>query len=98
MAARRPGYWSLLMVLAAIGLGGYFAFAALQGSFGLLRRVQVDAEIAALRLERDALAAEAARMANLTRRLSDDYLDLDLLDERTRDVLGYLRADEILIR
>ena len=34
---------------------------------------------------------------NLTRRLSDDYLDLDLLDERARDVLGLLRADEIVI-
>jgi len=98
MAMRRPGYWSLLGVLAAIGLGGYFTFAALQGSFGLLRRVQVDAEIALLQAERDALAAEAARMANLTRRLSDEFLDLDLLDERARDMLGYLRADEILIR
>jgi cell division protein FtsB len=37
-------------------------------------------------------------MQNLTLRLSDDYLDLDLLDEQARDVLGYLRADEIVIR
>ena len=37
-------------------------------------------------------------MNNLTRRLSDEYLDIDLLDERVRDVLGYLRADEIVIR
>ena len=37
-------------------------------------------------------------MQNLTRRLSDDYLDLDLLDERAREVLGLLRADEILLR
>ncbi len=27
-------------------------------------------------------------MQNLTRRLSDDYLDLDLLDERAREVLA----------
>ena len=37
-------------------------------------------------------------MRNLTRRLSDDYLDLDLLDERARDVLGLVRADELIIR
>jgi cell division protein FtsB len=84
--------------MAALVAGGYFAFAAMQGSFGMLRRVQVDAEIVALTAERDALSAEAVRMANLTRRLSDSYLDLDLLDERARDVLGYLRADEVLIR
>ena len=42
--------------------------------------------------------ADVTRMQNLTRRLSDDYLDLDLLDERAREVLGLLRADEILLR
>ena len=44
------------------------------------------------------LEAQIAEIENLTRRLSDDYLDLDLLDERARDVLGLLRADEIVIR
>ena len=37
-------------------------------------------------------------MENRTRRLSDQFLDLDLLDEQARDVLGYIRADEIVIR
>jgi cell division protein FtsB len=36
-------------------------------------------------------------MENLTHRLSDTYLDLDLLDERARNVLGLVRADEIVI-
>jgi cell division protein FtsB len=38
------------------------------------------------------------RMENLTHRLSDSYLDLDLLDQQARDVLGMIRADEIVIR
>lgn len=82
----------------AFVLGTYFTFAALQGNYGMFRRVQIDAEIASLTAERDALKAEAARMANLTNRLSDDYLDLDLLDERAREVLGTVRPDEIVIR
>ena len=36
-------------------------------------------------------------MQNLTHRLSDEYLDLDLLDERAREVLGLIRSDEIII-
>ena len=36
-------------------------------------------------------------MEILTRRLSDDFLDLDLLDEQARDVLGYVRADEVIL-
>jgi cell division protein FtsB len=42
--------------------------------------------------------AEIKRMENLTHRLSDGYLDLDLLDEQARRVLGMIRPDEIVIR
>jgi len=37
-------------------------------------------------------------MYNLTRRLSDTYLDLDLLDQHARSILGMIRADEIVIQ
>lgn len=81
-----------------VAIGGYFTFAALQGDFGVVKRVQITAEKQELTTERDRLKAEVARMQNLTERLSDDYLDVDLLDERARNVLGYVRADEIVIR
>ncbi|WP_411837438.1 FtsB family cell division protein [Paracoccus sp. ME4] len=84
----------ILTVLAGL----YFAYAAVQGPSGILRRIQIQAETVELQASRDQLRAEVARMQNLTRRLSDDYLDLDLLDERAREVLGLLRADEVLLR
>jgi cell division protein FtsB len=43
------------------------------------------------------LRAEVARMENLTRRLSDEFLDLDLLDQQTRDMLGLVRMDEVVV-
>ncbi|WP_027260763.1 FtsB family cell division protein [Sedimentitalea nanhaiensis] len=94
----RPGFGALIYFSAAFALCTYFTFAAVQGDFGLFRRVEIVAESDALRdtlghLEREISAAE-----NLTRRLSDDYLDLDLLDQQARSVLGLLRADEIVIR
>ena len=79
-------------------LGIYFTFASVQGDFGLFRQVQIEAEQDMLAAERDRLAAEVARMETLTRRLSDDYLDLDLLDAQARDVLGLIRADEVVLR
>lgn len=94
----RPAWGTFAFFAVALGLGGYFAFAAVQGDYGLFRRAQVEAEKTALRAQRDRIAAEVARMENLTRRLSDGYLDLDLLDERARAVLGLIRADEIVIR
>lgn len=79
-------------------LASYFTFAAVQGDFGVVKRVQITAEKQSLTEERDRLKAEVTRVQNLTLRLSDDYLDLDLLDERVRNVLGYVRADEIVIQ
>lgn len=96
-AAAAPGYLTLALFALAFVLGSYFAFAAVQGDHGVFRRAQIVDEIATLRAERDRLAAELDRMTNLTRRLSDDWMDLDLLDERARDVLGLMRADEVAI-
>nr|WP_235790254.1 septum formation initiator family protein [Ruegeria pomeroyi] len=76
----------------------YFTFAAVQGDFGLFRRVEIAAEREVLSRDLAKVAEQIDRMENLTRRLSDDYLDLDLLDEQARSVLGLLRADEIVIR
>ena len=81
------------MVLSSI-----FTFAAGQGDYGLFRRVEVEAEKAKLDAELAQLQAEVMRMENLTQRLSDEYLDLDLLDQQARDVLGLIRTDEIVIR
>jgi cell division protein FtsB len=98
MTQTRPALGAILFFGAAIVLGLYFTFAAVQGQFGLFNRVQVQAENVVLTERRDALQAELATYENRTRRLSDAFLDLDLLDERARSVLGWVRADEIVIR
>lgn len=94
----RPALGAVLFFALAFTLGTYFTFAAVHGNNGLFQRIETEAEITALRATRDRLAADLARIENRTRRLSDDYLDLDLLDERARAVLGLLRADELVIR
>lgn len=94
----RPGIGALIYFAFAFLLCLYFTFAAVQGDFGLFRRVEISAEAETLRAQLARMKDEIAAMENLTRRLSDDYLDLDLLDEQARSVLGLLRADEIVIR
>ena len=94
----RPKMGGMFYFALAVTLGSYFTFAAVQGDYGVLRQVQITGEAEDLRGERDALLVELASLQNLTKRLSDSYLDVDLLDEQVRDVLGYVRADEIIIR
>ena len=88
---------TVFLVLTVL-VGLYFAYAAVQGPSGILRRIQIESETVDLTAERDTLKAEVQEMQNLTRRMSDEYLDLDLLDERAREILGLIRADEVILR
>ncbi|MEM7270124.1 MAG: septum formation initiator family protein [Pseudomonadota bacterium] len=88
-------------VLFAIGFAAalfHFGNLAVQGETGLVTNYKVESQKRRLTQELDALRTERAELENLTKRLSDSYLDLDLLDERARDVLGYVRPDEVVVR
>jgi cell division protein FtsB len=95
---KAPPVGTVIYFAVVFGLGAYFTFAAVQGDYGLFRRAEIDAKSRELRTQLEQLEQKVARMENLTLRLSDSYLDLDLLDEQARDVLGLLRNDEIVIR
>jgi len=95
---KRPGVGLAIYVIIMVTLGMYFAFASVQGDFGLFRRVQIQAETRALVGERDRLAEEVAVLRNKTLRLSDTFLDVELLDQQARDILGMVRSDEIVLR
>lgn len=98
MSRKRPRFGAVMYYALAGTFGAYLTFAAMQGEYGLFNRIQIEADAEILRAERDGLAAELAEIENRTRRLSDNYLDLELLDQQARDVLGYARADEIVLR
>ena len=84
-----------LLVIASVA---YFTYAAIQGDFGIFRKAEVEAQEIKLQQTLTQLQRERADIANRTKRLSSDYLDLDLLDEQARKVLGLARGDEIIIR
>ncbi len=79
-------------------LAVYFGFAATQGEYGVFHEIHYTAEQERLQAELDDVMAEVKHMRNKTLRLSDTYLDLDLLDERARDMLGMVRPEEIVIQ
>jgi len=95
---KAPALGTVLFFAVVISIGTYFAFASVQGNFGLFRRIQIESEVSSLEREKLQLEAEVAVLENKTQRLSDEYLDLDLLDQQARDVLGLVRGDEVVIR
>ena len=86
-----------LYVLMA-GAIAVFAHSGLQGDHGLAAYREAEIEEHHLRQELARLSAQRATLENKVRRLSDGYLDLDLLDERARAVLGVVREDELVVR
>ena len=97
-SARLSIPWVMLAVFAVIlMLGFYFTFAAVQGDYGF-RRAEILSDAKKLEAELAMLQSEVDKMRNLTLRMSDEYLDLDLLDEQARDILGQIRSDEVIIQ
>lgn len=96
--ARKNDWEFPIYVVVCLSLSGYFAFSAIQGPLGVVTRVETNAEYSRLALTRDLLSTDVSILSNKTLRLSDQYLDLDLLDERARSMLGYLRVDDLAIR
>lgn len=91
--------WVVICVFTiSLSLALYFTFAAVQGDFGILRRAEINHDLQKLQVEIGSIHVEIADLKNLTRRLSDHYLDLELLDQQARDVLGYVRTDELVIQ
>ena len=98
-SARLSIPWVMLAVFAiALMLGLYFTFAAVQGDYGLFRRAEILSDAKKLEAELTVLKSEVDKMRNLTLRMSDEYLDLDLLDEQARDIIGQIRSDEVIIQ
>jgi cell division protein FtsB len=87
-----------IFAIAMIAFVSYLTFAALQGEYGLFRLFQIEAQEKRLIDELAALRVDRAEIENRTRRLSSETLDLELLDEQARKVLGFAREDEIIIR
>ena len=85
-------YIVLIAVLAVFGHSG------LQGEHGLAALREAQALERDLTDELAEIGDERRARENLVRRLDDRYLDLDLLDERARAILGYVRREELMIR
>ena len=89
------GYGASILV---VGLVAYFSYSAIQGPYGVLSLYKIETKEVRLQARLDGLVAERMAAQNRTHRLSDKYLDLDLLDEQARKVLGLIRGDEIIVQ
>ena len=74
----------------------YFSYVAIFGNNGLKRYIDLEFEIIELNNNFNSLEKIMHELEKKTSKLSND-LDLDLLDQQSRTVLGLIRNDEIMI-
>jgi len=75
----------------------YFGTSFVNGDRGLLAWLRLNDEIAVARADLADLEAERGLMEHRIGLLRPDSLDLDMLDERARLLLGFARPDEVLV-
>lgn len=81
----------------AVAAVAYFAFHAIQGDRGLLAYKRLSEELRETQVLADKVAAERQRWENRVSLLRPEGIDPDMLEERARLLLNYLRDDEVII-
>jgi|OM-RGC.v1.031171001 Septum formation initiator len=76
----------------------YFVFAALNGQYGVFNQIKFMAEKQALYKELADVKSKTKALEHRVKRLSDGFLDLDLLDQQARKYLAVARPNEIIIQ
>ena len=93
-----PVVLNAALFLGAAFLIASFAYAALHGPNGVAVRTDLEKQVILTTAALETARADRAILENKVRRLSDDFLDLDLLDEQARRELVLIRPDEQILR
>ncbi len=87
--------------MTSIGLGmlaAYFSAHALAGQNGLLAWIELQKQATSLEAELQSVRAQRIETSHRIARLRDASLDLDYVEERAREVLGYARPTDVILR
>ena len=87
----------LLVPILSLLVLGYFAFHAVEGSYGLFALDKLENRVAALEAELDIVQAERARLEGHVALMRPDSLDRDMIDERAREALNMVDPKDIVI-
>ncbi len=83
--------------LIFVCLAFYFIYHSISGNKGLITMVQLEQKLAAHKQELAMVEQDRMQLERKVKGLYIQSLDLDLLDEQTRKVLGKVDPDEIVL-
>ena len=86
-----------LATFLCFGLFVYFAYHLMHGDRGYFALRGVEDKLQSMQARYEALFSERQALENRVKMLRPASIDLDLLDERARIVLGFVKASERVI-
>jgi len=89
----KPLIGPLALVIAVF----YFTFHALSGERGIYALLKEERKLEVIKSELKNVTAQRAELEHRVRLLSDGSLDLDLLDEQSRAILGNAGEGEVVV-
>ncbi|MDB9704489.1 septum formation initiator family protein [Rhodospirillales bacterium] len=75
----------------------YFAYHTVHGDRGVLSLVQMRERVSDAERQLNRLVVEEDHWSARVKLLHPDSIDRDMLDERVRVMLGYARADDVIV-
>ena len=88
---------NFLISVSLLVISFYFTYNAIYGNNGLKKSIVLELEIIELNNKLNSLQKVLFNIEKKTSSLSKKNLDLDLLDEQSRKILGLIRPDEIML-
>ena len=87
---------SFLLTLTCTVLICYFCYHIISGGRGILAYFKLNSQISTLHSELEMVRAERLTIEHKANLLKPDSLDLDLLEEQAKTILGYAKPQETL--
>ena len=91
---KKRNYSNVTTTVFLVLLITYFSFHVMSGERGLLAMAQLSNKVKDAREELDLVRAERLKLEHKVKLLSPNSLDLDMLDEQSRKILGYAKPKE----
>ncbi len=88
---------SFLLTFICAGLICYFGYHIISGGRGILAYFKLNSQISSLQSELELVRMERLGLEHNANLLKSESLDLDLLEEQAKKILGYAKPQEVVI-
>ncbi len=86
-----------ILLIAGVALSGYFAYHTFLGERSIEHQQKLSVIAAQKEQKLASVLSEREKLERDVKMLRPETLSLDMLEERARAVLGYKKADEVIV-